>query len=77
MSTPVKVKVGVVAPLILPPLDKFVAPLGHWYVQPVPVALAVTLTFAPGHTVCVVAGCEVMTTASLRSEERRVGKECR
>ena len=45
------VKVFVSAPEILPVLVKAVAPLYHWYVNPVPVAFTVKVALVPVHLV--------------------------
>ena len=59
------VKVADVAPEILPPFIKGVIPFLHWYVSPVPVAATEKLTEVSEHTVCEIAGWEVIATAWL------------
>ena len=60
-------KLLVVAPEIVPPSVKAVAPLYHWYVKPEPVAATLNVAVSPVHKVCVAIGCDVRVTFSITS----------
>lgn len=52
-----------VAPVMLPPFERFVVPFLHWYDKPLPVAVTLIVTGDPEQTDWLATGCTVITGA--------------